>query len=101
MSCFSLRFLFFLCCLCCLPTHASLLSLCPAGVVDNLQTGGFFNEKVTKSCLFFSVHDAVLYFQAPTTQKADEVTWRMRTQTSTHAQTVSDTTTCLKSLKTL
>lgn len=88
MSCFSLRFLFFLCCLCCLPTHTSLLSLHPAGVVDNLQTGGFFNEKVTKSCLFFSVHDAVLYFKASTTQNPYEVMCRMRTQTSTYAETV-------------
>uniref|UniRef100_A0A8C7XQW9 Solute carrier family 26 member 6 n=1 Tax=Oryzias sinensis TaxID=183150 RepID=A0A8C7XQW9_9TELE len=32
-----------------------------AGVVDNLEAGGFFNEKVTKSCLFSTIHDAVLY----------------------------------------
>uniref|UniRef100_A0A8C3AL86 Solute carrier family 26 member 6 n=1 Tax=Cyclopterus lumpus TaxID=8103 RepID=A0A8C3AL86_CYCLU len=37
------------------------LSLFLAGVVDNLQTGGFFNDKVTKSCLFSTVHDAVLH----------------------------------------
>uniref|UniRef100_A0A8C4DGB5 Solute carrier family 26 member 6 n=1 Tax=Dicentrarchus labrax TaxID=13489 RepID=A0A8C4DGB5_DICLA len=39
------------------------LPLSLAGVVDNLQTGGFFNEKVTKSCLFYTVHDAVLHCQ--------------------------------------
>uniref|UniRef100_A0AAQ4PVT0 STAS domain-containing protein n=1 Tax=Gasterosteus aculeatus aculeatus TaxID=481459 RepID=A0AAQ4PVT0_GASAC len=31
------------------------------GVIDNLQTAGFFNDKVTKSCLFSTVHDAVLH----------------------------------------
>uniref|UniRef100_A0A8C3G9H3 Solute carrier family 26 member 6 n=1 Tax=Cyclopterus lumpus TaxID=8103 RepID=A0A8C3G9H3_CYCLU len=38
-----------------------LLAGCLTGVVDNLQTGGFFNDKVTKSCLFSTVHDAVLH----------------------------------------
>uniref|UniRef100_A0A674PM04 Solute carrier family 26 member 6 n=1 Tax=Takifugu rubripes TaxID=31033 RepID=A0A674PM04_TAKRU len=33
------------------------------GVVDNLKSGGFFNDKVTKSCLFSTVHDAVLHCQ--------------------------------------
>uniref|UniRef100_A0A8D3CCA2 SLC26A/SulP transporter domain-containing protein n=1 Tax=Scophthalmus maximus TaxID=52904 RepID=A0A8D3CCA2_SCOMX len=37
------------------------LSLFLAGVVDNLQTGGFFSDKVTNSCLFATIHDAVLY----------------------------------------
>ncbi|XP_051280435.1 solute carrier family 26 member 6 isoform X1 [Dicentrarchus labrax] len=41
-----------------------LLAGCQTGVVDNLQTGGFFNEKVTKSCLFYTVHDAVLHCQS-------------------------------------
>lgn len=58
--------------------------------MDNLQTGGFFNEKVTKSCLFFSVHDAVLYFEASTKQSPYEVKYRTRTQTSTYAETVSE-----------
>uniref|UniRef100_A0AAQ4PK25 SLC26A/SulP transporter domain-containing protein n=1 Tax=Gasterosteus aculeatus aculeatus TaxID=481459 RepID=A0AAQ4PK25_GASAC len=34
------------------------------GVIDNLQTAGFFNDKVTKSCLFSTVHDAVLHCQS-------------------------------------
>ncbi|XP_075882293.1 solute carrier family 26 member 6-like [Nelusetta ayraudi] len=41
-----------------------LLVGCQTGVLDNLQTGGFFNEKVTKSCVFSSIHDAVLSCQA-------------------------------------
>ncbi|XP_053172865.1 solute carrier family 26 member 6 [Scomber japonicus] len=44
-----------------------VLSCCQTGVVDNLQTGGFFNDKVTKSCLFSSVHDAVLHCQSAVT----------------------------------
>uniref|UniRef100_A0AAX7SW58 SLC26A/SulP transporter domain-containing protein n=1 Tax=Astatotilapia calliptera TaxID=8154 RepID=A0AAX7SW58_ASTCA len=40
------------------------LCVCLGGVVDNLQTAGFFNDKVTKSCLFTTVHDAVLYCQS-------------------------------------
>uniref|UniRef100_A0A665TM62 Solute carrier family 26 member 6 n=1 Tax=Echeneis naucrates TaxID=173247 RepID=A0A665TM62_ECHNA len=40
------------------------LSFSIAAVVDNLQTGGFFNDKVTKSCLFSTIHDAVLYCHA-------------------------------------
>uniref|UniRef100_A0A8C5DC02 Solute carrier family 26 member 6-like n=1 Tax=Gouania willdenowi TaxID=441366 RepID=A0A8C5DC02_GOUWI len=35
-------------------------------VVEHLETGGFFNDKVTKSCLFNSIHDAVLHFSAST-----------------------------------
>ncbi|KAG7999442.1 Prestin, partial [Nibea albiflora] len=38
--------------------------LLPTGVVDSLQAGGFFNDKVTKSCLFSSIHDAVLHCQS-------------------------------------
>uniref|UniRef100_A0A8C7XQ84 Solute carrier family 26 member 6 n=1 Tax=Oryzias sinensis TaxID=183150 RepID=A0A8C7XQ84_9TELE len=38
-----------------------------AGVVDNLEAGGFFNEKVTKSCLFSTIHDAVLYCKSAST----------------------------------
>uniref|UniRef100_A0A4W6G7L2 Solute carrier family 26 member 6 n=1 Tax=Lates calcarifer TaxID=8187 RepID=A0A4W6G7L2_LATCA len=41
-----------------------VLAGCQTGVVDNLQTGGFFSDKVTKSCLFSSIHDAVLYCQS-------------------------------------
>ncbi|XP_017266745.1 solute carrier family 26 member 6 [Kryptolebias marmoratus] len=39
----------------------TVLAGCQTGVVENLQTGGFFNDKVTKSCLFTTVHDAVLH----------------------------------------
>ncbi|XP_063319701.1 solute carrier family 26 member 6 [Pelmatolapia mariae] len=45
-----------------------VLAGCQSGVVDNLQTAGFFNDKVTKSCLFTTVHDAVLYCQSAITQ---------------------------------
>lgn len=45
-----------------------------AGVVNNLQTGGFFNDKVTKSCLFATVHDAVLHCQTSGTPSQHEVT---------------------------
>uniref|UniRef100_A0A8C1LEG5 Solute carrier family 26 member 6 n=1 Tax=Cyprinus carpio TaxID=7962 RepID=A0A8C1LEG5_CYPCA len=34
---------------------------CQRGVVESMENGDFFNEKVTKSILFSSVHDAVLY----------------------------------------
>ncbi|XP_029362821.1 solute carrier family 26 member 6 [Echeneis naucrates] len=43
-----------------------VLAGCQTAVVDNLQTGGFFNDKVTKSCLFSTIHDAVLYCQSDT-----------------------------------
>ncbi|XP_018530609.1 solute carrier family 26 member 6 [Lates calcarifer] len=49
-----------------------VLAGCQTGVVDNLQTGGFFSDKVTKSCLFSSIHDAVLYCQSATTQSQDK-----------------------------
>ncbi|XP_056895957.1 solute carrier family 26 member 6 [Takifugu flavidus] len=39
------------------------LACCQTGVVDNLKSGGFFNDKVTKSCLFSTIHDAVLHCQ--------------------------------------
>ncbi|XP_030590146.1 solute carrier family 26 member 6 [Archocentrus centrarchus] len=45
-----------------------VLAGCQTGVVDSLQTGGFFNDKVTKSCLFTTVHDAVLHCQSAITQ---------------------------------
>uniref|UniRef100_UPI0037E9C20C solute carrier family 26 member 6-like isoform X1 n=1 Tax=Semicossyphus pulcher TaxID=241346 RepID=UPI0037E9C20C len=44
---------------------------CQTGVVDNLQTGGFFNDKVTKSCLFSTIHDAVLHCQSSKTKSQD------------------------------
>uniref|UniRef100_A0A8C4ZXQ3 Solute carrier family 26 member 6 n=1 Tax=Gadus morhua TaxID=8049 RepID=A0A8C4ZXQ3_GADMO len=33
----------------------------PAGVVESLQSGGFFSGQVTKACLFSTNHDAVLH----------------------------------------
>nr|XP_046221287.1 solute carrier family 26 member 6-like [Oncorhynchus gorbuscha] len=36
---------------------------CQTGVVENLESGGFFSEKVSKACLFSSIHDAVLHCQ--------------------------------------
>uniref|UniRef100_A0A8C4DL15 Solute carrier family 26 member 6 n=1 Tax=Dicentrarchus labrax TaxID=13489 RepID=A0A8C4DL15_DICLA len=53
-----------------------LLAGCQTGVVDNLQTGGFFNEKVTKSCLFYTVHDAVLHCQSSRKLSQDK-TWHL------------------------
>ncbi|KAK2851156.1 hypothetical protein Q5P01_007432 [Channa striata] len=50
-----------------------VLAGCQTGVVDNLETGGFFNDKVTKSCLFSTVHDAVLYYESARTQNQDKV----------------------------
>ncbi|XP_047196123.1 solute carrier family 26 member 6-like [Hippoglossus stenolepis] len=47
-----------------------VLAGCQTGVVDNLQTGDFFNDNVTKSCLFSTIHDAVLYCQSA--KKKDE-----------------------------
>ncbi|XP_069383440.1 solute carrier family 26 member 6-like [Paralichthys olivaceus] len=47
-----------------------VLAGCQTGVVDNLQTGDFFKDDVTKSCLFSNIHDAVLYCQS--TRMRDE-----------------------------
>ncbi|AWP09380.1 putative WD repeat-containing protein 6 [Scophthalmus maximus] len=41
-----------------------VLAGCQTEVVDNVQTGGFFSDKVTKSCLFATIHDAVLYYMS-------------------------------------
>ncbi|KAJ4934257.1 hypothetical protein JOQ06_007057 [Pogonophryne albipinna] len=49
-----------------------VLAGCQTGVVDNMQTGGFFNDKVTKACLFSSVHDAVLHCQSARTHSQEE-----------------------------
>ncbi|XP_048873792.1 solute carrier family 26 member 6 [Brienomyrus brachyistius] len=40
-----------------------ILAGCQPCVVENLEKGEFFNEKVTKGCLFSSLHDAVLHCQ--------------------------------------
>ncbi|XP_042348506.1 LOW QUALITY PROTEIN: solute carrier family 26 member 6 [Plectropomus leopardus] len=50
-----------------------VLAGCQTVVVDNLQTGGFFNDKVTKSCLFSTVHDAVLHLQSARMHSQDKV----------------------------
>jgi hypothetical protein len=58
------------------PSCLSLaLSLSVAGVVENLESGGFFSEKVSKACLFSSIHDAVLHCQTDRAKmnKDDEV----------------------------
>ncbi|XP_070767116.1 solute carrier family 26 member 6 [Enoplosus armatus] len=49
-----------------------VLAGCQTGVVHDLQAGGFFNDKVTKSCLFFTVHDAVLHCQSAGAQSQDK-----------------------------
>nr|XP_046253622.1 solute carrier family 26 member 6 isoform X2 [Scatophagus argus] len=49
-----------------------VLAGCQTGVVDTLQTGGFFNDKVTKSCVFSTIHDAVLYCQSSRTQSQNK-----------------------------
>ncbi|XP_029912187.1 solute carrier family 26 member 6 [Myripristis murdjan] len=49
-----------------------VLSGCQTGVVENLQSGGFFNDKVTKSCLFSTIHDAVLHCQSASAHSPDE-----------------------------
>ncbi|XP_069382577.1 solute carrier family 26 member 6-like [Paralichthys olivaceus] len=41
-----------------------VLAGCQTGVVDNLQSGGFFSDKMTKSSLFSTIHDAILYCQS-------------------------------------
>ncbi|KAK9515598.1 hypothetical protein VZT92_026231 [Zoarces viviparus] len=57
-----------------------VLAGCLTGVVDNLQTGGFFSEKVTKSCLFSTVHDAVLHCQSARTHSQDKLESRLQTK---------------------
>ncbi|XP_054602323.1 solute carrier family 26 member 6 isoform X1 [Nothobranchius furzeri] len=44
---------------------------CQTGVVKNLETGGFFNDKVKKSCLFSTIHDAVLHCQSARSASRD------------------------------
>uniref|UniRef100_A0A4W5R9G0 Solute carrier family 26 member 6 n=1 Tax=Hucho hucho TaxID=62062 RepID=A0A4W5R9G0_9TELE len=39
------------------------LTCSATGVIENLESGGFFSEKVSKACLFSSIHDAVLYLE--------------------------------------
>ncbi|RVE70249.1 hypothetical protein OJAV_G00063070 [Oryzias javanicus] len=49
-----------------------VLAACQPGVVKNLEAGGFFNEKVTKSCLFSTIHDAVLHCQSAISREQRE-----------------------------
>ncbi|KAM6983046.1 LOW QUALITY PROTEIN: solute carrier family 26 member 6 [Tautogolabrus adspersus] len=58
-----------------------VLAGCQTGVVDNLQAGGFFNEKVTKSCLFSTVHDAVLHCQSAIKQSKEKASYEEITGT--------------------
>lgn len=58
-----------------------VLAGCQTGVVDNLQTGGFFNDKVTKSLLFSTIHDAVLHCQSAIKQSQDSVMYEEITGT--------------------
>uniref|UniRef100_A0AAZ3SGL0 STAS domain-containing protein n=1 Tax=Oncorhynchus tshawytscha TaxID=74940 RepID=A0AAZ3SGL0_ONCTS len=53
----------------------NLLTCSATGVIENLESGGFFSEKVSKACLFSSIHDAVLHCQTDRAKmnKDDEV----------------------------
>uniref|UniRef100_A0A672P6B9 Solute carrier family 26 member 6-like n=1 Tax=Sinocyclocheilus grahami TaxID=75366 RepID=A0A672P6B9_SINGR len=55
-------------------------------VVESMEKGDFFNEKVTKSILFSSVHDAVLYSQQGNSK---EVQYILISHTHTHISEVS------------
>uniref|UniRef100_A0A8C2KZJ0 Solute carrier family 26 member 6 n=1 Tax=Cyprinus carpio TaxID=7962 RepID=A0A8C2KZJ0_CYPCA len=56
------------------------------GVVESMEKGDFFNEKVTKSILFSSVHDAVLYCQQG---NSEEVQYILMSYTHTRISEVS------------
>ncbi|XP_041858946.1 solute carrier family 26 member 6 isoform X2 [Melanotaenia boesemani] len=62
-----------------------VLAGCQTCVVDNLQTGGFFKDKVTKSCLFITVHDAVLYCQSSRAESQQEERYEVGALTHTLA----------------
>uniref|UniRef100_A0A3P8V3P3 Solute carrier family 26 member 6 n=1 Tax=Cynoglossus semilaevis TaxID=244447 RepID=A0A3P8V3P3_CYNSE len=51
-----------------------LLAGCQTGVMDQLKIGGYFSDKVTKSCVFSTIHDAVLYCQ-PVRRTAEVILW--------------------------
>uniref|UniRef100_A0A673G8C6 Solute carrier family 26 member 6-like n=1 Tax=Sinocyclocheilus rhinocerous TaxID=307959 RepID=A0A673G8C6_9TELE len=59
---------------------------CQRGVVESMEKGDFFNEKVTKSILFSSVHDAVLYCQQGNSK---EVQYILMSYTHTRISEVS------------
>uniref|UniRef100_A0A7N6B3R0 SLC26A/SulP transporter domain-containing protein n=1 Tax=Anabas testudineus TaxID=64144 RepID=A0A7N6B3R0_ANATE len=85
----------------CLHIHYSAVSvsvsLSLAGVVDNLQSSGFFNDKVTKSCLFTTIHDAVLFCQSTRTDCQDKVTYCLSSQTCTSTHIVHHRAFCCES----
>uniref|UniRef100_A0A8C1QSL3 Solute carrier family 26 member 6 n=1 Tax=Cyprinus carpio TaxID=7962 RepID=A0A8C1QSL3_CYPCA len=58
----------------------------PYCVVESMENGDFFNEKVTKSILFSSVHDAVLYCQQG---NSEEVQYILMSYTHTRISEVS------------
>uniref|UniRef100_A0A8C1V927 Solute carrier family 26 member 6 n=1 Tax=Cyprinus carpio TaxID=7962 RepID=A0A8C1V927_CYPCA len=58
----------------------------PYCVVESMEKGDFFNEKVTKSILFSSVHDAVLYCQQG---NSEEVQYILMSYTHTRISEVS------------
>jgi len=55
------------------------------GVVESMENGDFFNEKLTKSILFSSVHDAVLYCQQ---ENSEEVQYILISHTHTQMSEV-------------
>ncbi|KAJ0036511.1 hypothetical protein NQD34_005188 [Periophthalmus magnuspinnatus] len=61
-----------------------VLTGCQSGVVHNLETGGFFNEKVTKCCVFSSIHDAVLHCQCSCETERHQQDKEVRDMPDTH-----------------
>ncbi|XP_033825901.1 solute carrier family 26 member 6 [Periophthalmus magnuspinnatus] len=61
-----------------------VLTGCQSGVVHNLETGGFFNEKVTKCCVFSSIHDAVLHCQCSCETERHQQDKEVRDMPATH-----------------
>lgn len=73
------------------------LSLSTAGVMDQLKIGGYFSDKVTKSCVFSTIHDAVLYCQ-PVRRTAEVILWSVNMWTTVyiyHKNTKSKQVACL------
>ncbi|XP_023190403.1 solute carrier family 26 member 6 isoform X1 [Xiphophorus maculatus] len=61
-----------------------ILACCQSGVVESLQAGGFFSSNVTKSCLFYSIHDAVLYCQSAKTKNPYDEEYEQEDLKETH-----------------
>ncbi|XP_057685938.1 solute carrier family 26 member 6 [Corythoichthys intestinalis] len=51
-----------------------MLASCQTGVIENLHTSNFFNDRVTLSRLFATIHDAVLFIQSEQVQINEEIT---------------------------